>query len=85
MLCCMEFVVALHPGRSNVAVDELLARACRGSQLLPMYPEATDIDGRRWYLVRCDDPTLIPALLAQLQRHADVDAAYLKPAGAAPR
>lgn len=84
MLRRMEAVVALHPGRSSAAVRALLAQAHAGAQLLPMYPDATDSDGLRWHLLQCNDATRLPALLALLQQHADVDAAYLKPAGAPP-
>lgn len=84
MLRTMDAVVALHPHRSSAAVRSLLAQAHAGAELLPMYPDATDSEGRRWHLLQCNDATRLPALLAQLQRHADVDAAYLKPAGAPP-
>ena len=79
-----EAVVALHPGRSSAGVRSLLAEADAGAALVPMYPDATDSDGQRWHLLQCDDATRLPGLLAKLQQHRDVDAAYLKPAGAAP-
>ena len=78
----MEAVVALHPGHSSAALRSLLAQA--DAALVPMYPEATDSDGQRWYLLQCDDAARLPGLLAKLQQHDDVDAAYLKPAGAPP-
>ena len=80
----MDAVVALHPGRSADAVRAVLAQADATAQLLPMYPGAADVDGQRWHLLQCADDTRLPALVAQLQHHADVDAAYLKPAGAPP-
>ncbi|WP_326540983.1 hypothetical protein [Pseudorhodoferax sp.] len=78
----MEAVVALHPHRDSAAVRALLAQA--GAELRPMYPGATDSEGRRWHLLHCQDAARLPALLQRLQQHADVDAAYLKPAGAPP-
>ena len=84
MLRRMDAVVALHPGRSTDAVRAALARADASARLLPMYPGAADADGRRWHLLQCDDASRLPALVAQLQQHADVDAAYIKPAGAPP-
>ena len=84
MLRRMDAVVALHPGRSTDAVCAVLARADVSAKLLCMFPGATDADGRRWHLLQCADAARLPALVAQLQQHADVDAAYIKPAGAAP-
>ena len=80
----MDAVVALYPGCSISAVRAALTRADARAQLLPMFPGATDADGRRWHLLQCADAAQLPALIAQLQQHADVDAAYIKPAGAAP-
>ena len=80
----MEAVVALHPGRSNDAVRAMLTHADASARLLPMYTDADDADGRRWHLLQCADTAGLPALVAQLQQHADVDAAYIKPAGAPP-
>ena len=82
MLGRMEAVVALHPGRRPEALQSWARLA--GAQLVASFPGAQDADGQRWYGLHCADTSRLPALVAQLQGHADVEAAYLKPDGAAP-
>lgn len=82
MLCRMEAVLALYPGHRADAVQAWARQA--GVQLVAMFPGAQDDDGQRWYLLQGADASRLPALVAQLQGHPDVDAAYLKPAGEPP-
>lgn len=58
-----------------------------GAALQPMHPGATDAEGRRWFLVVLEPggtPDRLAVLVEQLRARAEVDAAYLKPAGSSP-
>jgi hypothetical protein len=78
----MEAIVALLAGHRADAVQSWARQA--GAQLVALYPGAQDADGQRWYHLQCANASRLPALVAQLQGHADVEAAYLKPEGSAP-
>lgn len=82
MLPMMDAVLLLKPGCQPHAVRGLVLAA--GLSLQPMFAGSTDADSRRWWTIEPADAPALPALLARLAAHADVDAAYLKPAGEAP-
>ncbi len=79
----MEYVVLLRV--PDVPPDLHAWLAARSARLRPMYPQATDAEGRTWHLLEPDQPERAQALLDALQQRPEVEAAYAKPEGEAPQ
>ncbi len=74
--------------------DQATVRACAqnvlrdlahlGVQLEPLHAGTADPDLRSWFLVTVPSDGRPDDVVRQLQQHADVEAAYEKPAGEPP-
>jgi hypothetical protein len=73
-----EIVIQFH---SPSAVPHLGAVAGR---LESLHPDTTDPALATWYRAVVPDNVDAEAIAAELRGHAEVEAAYVKPAGAAP-